>query len=175
MQAAPIVEALDEAEHCALRGLACFERLAVAELGLHAAEGQAPVIEAVEQGPEIGDIADLTAQRIRADVLLQDGAHPLERGLPGLFAPIGLRGDAGHPPGVAEELLRAPGGDDWWIGTGQQEEEVDRAPSLQRRQQVVRVFPDAAATGRDRARIVLHRAIAAAEALRVADTLVNGL
>ncbi len=81
-------------------------------------------MEAVEQGPEIGDIADVAAQRIRADFLLQDGAHPLERGLPGLRRPIGFRGSADHPTGVAQELLRASSGDDRWIGAGQQEEEV---------------------------------------------------
>jgi hypothetical protein len=74
------------------------------------AVGQAAVVEAVEQGAQIGDIADIAAQRLRADVLLQHRAHPLERGPPGLFAPIGLRGDANHPTGVAEEPLRALGG-----------------------------------------------------------------
>jgi hypothetical protein len=139
------------------------------------AVGQAAVVEAVEQGAEIGDITDIAAQRPRADVLLQHGAHPLERGLPGLFALTGLRGDVDHPTGVAEEPLRALGGYDRRISPRQQEEEVDRAPLVQRRQQIVRVFPDAAVIDRHRSGEILHRAVAAAEALLVADALVDDL
>ena len=70
---------------------------------------QTPVVEALKQGVEVGEIADLAAQRIAADLLLEDGAHPFERSLPGLRSAIRLRGDADHPTGVAEELRCANG------------------------------------------------------------------
>jgi hypothetical protein len=80
--------------------------------------GQAAVVEAVKQGCDVGDIADLPAKRVEADLLLEDGAHPLERGLPGLLAPVGLRSDTDHPTGIAEELLCAASRNDRRIGTG---------------------------------------------------------
>ena len=82
------------------------------------AVGKASVVEAVEQGVEVGNIADITAQCVWTDVLLQDSAHPLECSLPRLFALIGLRGDAHHPTGTAEKPLRALGRYDWWVRAG---------------------------------------------------------
>ena len=79
---------------------------------------QAAVVEAVKQSCDVGDIADLPAKRVEADLLLKDGAHPLERGLTGLLAPVGLRGDADQTTGIAEELLCAASRNDRWIGTG---------------------------------------------------------
>ena len=71
------------------------------------AVGQAPVVEAVEQGSEAGDITQLSAQGIQTDLIVENGAHPLERGRAGLLAPARFRGDAGDPTGIADELLDA--------------------------------------------------------------------
>jgi hypothetical protein len=80
--------------------------------------GQSAAIEAVKQGRDVGDIADLLAKRIGADLLLENGTHPLERGLTGLLAFVGLRGDVDHPTGIAEKLLRAASRNDRRISTG---------------------------------------------------------
>jgi hypothetical protein len=77
--------------------------------------------KAVEQGTKIGNVTDVTAQCVRTDVLLQDGAHPLECDLPRLFTPVGLQGDAHHPTSIAEKPLRALGRYDWGIHAGKQE------------------------------------------------------
>src|SRR5215471_11074002 len=79
---------------------------------------QSATVEAVKQGGDVGDIADLPAKRIRADLLMEDGAHPLERGLPHQFAFVRLRGDVDHPTGIPKKLLRTAFRDDWWISTG---------------------------------------------------------
>jgi hypothetical protein len=48
----------------------------------------------MKQDREIRNIADLAAQRLRADLLLEDGSHPFECDLPRLLAPVRLWGDA---------------------------------------------------------------------------------
>src|SRR6516165_5981588 len=80
--------------------------------------GQAAVVKAVEQRRDVADITDLLAKRLWANLLLKDGAHPLERGLTGLLAPVGFRGDTDYPTGITEELLYASARNDRWIGTG---------------------------------------------------------
>ena len=85
----------------------------------------------LKQGRDIGDIANLAVQHVKVDVFLEGGTHPLEGGLPCLREVIWLRSDADHPSNVTEELLCAMGGYDRWIGTGQQEQEVDRTSLLQ--------------------------------------------
>src|SRR6516162_903164 len=62
---------------------------------------QAAVVKAVKQRRDVRDITDLLAQRPRANLLLENGAHPLERGLTRLLAPVGFRGDADY---LAQEV-----------------------------------------------------------------------
>jgi hypothetical protein len=81
---------------------------------------ETPVIEALKQGRNVGNVADRESERIQADVLLEYGAHPFERGLPSLCALVRLRSDANHATGIAEELFYAFGGDDRRIGAGKQ-------------------------------------------------------
>jgi hypothetical protein len=57
--------------------------------------GQAALTQVAKQGREVGDIADLPTKRVGADVLLEDGTHPLERGLTCLLTPVGLRDPTG--------------------------------------------------------------------------------
>ena len=58
---------------------------------------RAPAVKAVKHGREVGDIADLPTKCVGVDLLLDDAAHPLERCLPGLLTPVGLRGGADRP------------------------------------------------------------------------------
>jgi len=58
----------------------------------------------MKQAGKIGDIANLAAQRIWADLLLEDGPHPFECGQPGLDGRIRM----GAGP-VALDRAQAPG------------------------------------------------------------------
>jgi len=89
------------------------------------AVGQASLVEVVNQDRKIRDIADLAPQLLRPDLLLEDSPHPFERNLLSLLSRIGVRGAPSYPSRIAEELLRALGGDNRRISTGQQEEKVD--------------------------------------------------
>ena len=75
----------------------------------------------MKQDRNVGGIADLLAKGIRADFFLEDDAHPLERGLTGLLAFVGLGGDVDHPTGITKKLLRAVSRNYRWVGSGQQE------------------------------------------------------
>jgi hypothetical protein len=89
-----------------------------------------PIVKAIKQGREIGDVADFLAKRISVDFLLEDGPHPVESILPGLRSPIGLRGKLDHSTRIAEKLLRASWRNNGRVGAGEQEQEVDRALPL---------------------------------------------
>src|SRR6516165_3692982 len=113
--------------------------------------GQAAAVKAVKQCRDVRDITDLLAQCSRANLLLENSAHPLERNLTRLLTLVRFRGDTDDPIGIAKELFYAVARNDRWIGT----------MSLVGR-------------GRDRAYIIRHGAIAAAKTLRISDTLVDG-
>jgi hypothetical protein len=129
----------------------------------------------VEQGHDIRELADLAAERIRADLLLKDGSHPFERDLPSLLSPIGTRGDPSFPSGIAEKLLRALGGYNRRVSTGQQEKEVDCVLLLQRDQEVVYVLPKTVPIARNWPHIVLHGAVTTAEAFLITNAFVDSL
>jgi hypothetical protein len=80
--------------------------------------GQAAAVKAVKQHRDVRDIADLLTKRVGANLLLEDGAHPLECRRTVLLAPAGFWSDADYPTSIAEELLYAAARSDRWIGTG---------------------------------------------------------
>src|SRR5207253_871886 len=67
--------------------------------------GQAAVIEPLEQARQFGQVADLAAQRLVADLLLKERSHPLERGALGLLSSVGLWRSYGDATKIAKELL----------------------------------------------------------------------
>ena len=139
------------------------------------AGGQAAFVEALKQGPEIGEVADIAAECIQVDVFLQNGAHPFERNLLGLHSAVSLGDNADRATGLPEKLLRARCQYDWGIGAGEQKQKIDGALLLQRCQQIIGIFPHPVPSRRNRSSVVPNRAVCTTEAFLITDVLIDGL
>src|SRR4051812_43515415 len=104
LQVGPFVDAKEGADYS-------FAQIASLRQHDHRAVAirQTSVIEALEQGCEVGQVAELAAQLLVADLLLKDRTHPLERSALGLISPTRLWRSCGDPPNISEELLGAVG------------------------------------------------------------------